>query len=124
MRLLVGVAMLVCAISGCAPASKGSVDRGTVRSVLEGRTAGFVLVASDSVEVLRVDEARCAERLPPCSTFKIWNTMVALQLGLVSTLEEPFYKWDGQKRSIAAWNQDLTLGRAFSVSCVPAFQAL
>src|SRR5690606_30567721 len=88
------------------------------------RAGGFVLVDIDSDEVIRVHADRCAQRLPPCSTFKIWNTMVALEIGLVSSPDEQFYKWDGQKRFLDEWNQDLTLKQAFAFSCVPAFQTL
>jgi len=50
--------------------------------------------------------------------------MIALELGLVSSPNEAFWTWDGEKRFLDAWNQDLTLREAFSASCVPAFQAL
>jgi beta-lactamase class D len=63
-------------------------------------------------------------RLPPCSTFKILNTLVGLETGLVESAEEPFYQWDGVERSFPAWNQDLSLREAFQASCVPAFQKL
>ena len=41
-----------------------------------------------------------------------------------TSADEPFYTWDGKKRFFDEWNQNLTLGRAFAVSCVPAFQNL
>jgi len=62
--------------------------------------------------------------LAPCSTFKIWNTLIGLECGLISKPEEKFYFWDGKKRSIEDWNQNLTLKEAFKVSCVPAFKDL
>lgn len=65
-----------------------------------------------------------AQRLAPCSTFKIWNALIGMETGLVSSPGEAFYTWDGQQRPIPAWNRDLTLKEAFQASCVPAFQNL
>ena len=62
--------------------------------------------------------------LAPCSTFKIWNALIGLENGLLTTADQALYTWDGEERVIAAWNRDLTLREAFQVSCVPAFQAL
>jgi beta-lactamase class D len=58
------------------------------------------------------------------STFKIWNTLIGLENGIISSAEDAFYKWDGETRSIPEWNKDLTLKEAFQGSCVPAFQNL
>jgi beta-lactamase class D len=63
-------------------------------------------------------------RLPPCSTFKIGNAIIGLETGIIASPDEQFYQWDGVKRSIPAWNRDLTLREAFQASCVPAFQKL
>jgi len=123
MRWLV-LALLAAVLGGCVSPHSEPVTDGMVRGLSGGRPGGFVMMDTESTNVLRVDEMRCRERLPPCSTFKIWNTMIALELGLVSSPNEAFYTWDGQKRFLEDWNQDLTLARAFAVSCVPAFQSL
>ena len=123
MRKLV-LALLAVVLGGCVSPHSEPVTEGMVRGLSGGRPGGFVMMDAESTRVLRVDEMRCRERLPPCSTFKIWNTMIALELGLVSSPNEAFYTWDGQKRFLDEWNQDLTLARAFAVSCVPAFQSL
>lgn len=124
MRLFMVILMSAFWVCGCARVPQSPVKPNMVRAALGGHPGGFVLMDADSDEVFCVDEAHCVERLPPCSTFKIWNTLIALELRLVSSPEEPFYTWDGQKRFLDAWNQDLTLERAFAVSCVPAFQSL
>ncbi len=64
------------------------------------------------------------EQLPPCSTFKIWNSLIGLELSLVTSADESFYLWDGKKRFLDAWNKNLTFKEAFQSSCVPAFQQL
>jgi beta-lactamase class D len=70
------------------------------------------------------EPTRSAERLTPCSTFKIYNTLIGLELGLIQGADSPWYKWDGIHRDIDGWNQDLTLREAFRVSAVPAYQIL
>lgn len=64
------------------------------------------------------------ERTAPCSTFKIWNTLIGSECGIIKSKDEPFYKWDGVKRFYDQWNQNLTLREAFKYSCVPSFQSL
>ncbi len=59
------------------------------------------------------------EKFAPCSTFKIWNTLIGLDNGIISAADEPFYTWDGEKRFIPDWNKNLNLKQAFQVSCVP-----
>lgn len=84
----------------------------------------FVLidVADDTV---RDDHPETSsEKLPPCSTFKIWNTLIGLDCGLLTDPDAAFYRWDGEIRGLPDWNRDLTLKEAFQVSCVPAFQQL
>jgi beta-lactamase class D len=88
------------------------------------RSAAFVVLDPQTGEVFRNDPAACAEPLPPCSTFKIWNTAIGLENGLITSADAPFWKWDGQKRALEPWNHDQTLRSAFAVSCVPAYQAL
>ncbi|TXF88894.1 class D beta-lactamase [Neolewinella aurantiaca] len=57
----------------------------------------------------------------PASTFKIPNTIIALETGIASGPEHLF-PWDGTDRWLDAWEQDLTLKQAYSVSCVPCYQ--
>lgn len=57
----------------------------------------------------------------PASTFKIPNTIVALETG-VATGPEHLFKWDGTDHWLDAWEQDLTLKEAFAASCVPCYQ--
>lgn len=95
-----------------------------VFGTLGTREPALVLIDCGTGETQRLAPQLCAEKLPPCSTFKIWNSAIGLETGALTRPDQPFYRWDGQKREIADWNQDLTLKAAFRVSCVPAFQAL
>ncbi len=94
------------------------------RSFFEGYDAAFVLLDRSSGEVISLDAARAAKRLPPCSTFKIYNTLIGLELGLIDGADEAWYTWDGIRRDYEAWNRDLTLREAFRVSAVPAYRHL
>lgn len=59
----------------------------------------------------------------PASTYKIPNTIIALELGTVKDENELFI-WDGQKKRFPQWEQDLTLKDAFKVSCLPCYQEI
>ncbi|MFT3702196.1 MAG: class D beta-lactamase [Agriterribacter sp.] len=59
----------------------------------------------------------------PASTFKIVNSLIALQTGVL-TSDSTIIKWDGVERPNKNWNQDLTLAKAFKYSSVPHFQEI
>ena len=94
------------------------------RSLLQGYDAALVIYNRANGETVNINSARGSQRLSPCSTFKIYNTLIGLELGLIKDADEPWYKWDDVKRDIEGWNQDLTLREAFRVSAVPAYQIL
>lgn len=59
----------------------------------------------------------------PASTFKIVNSLIGLQTGVV-TDEYMVIKWDSVRRWNEDWNKDLTMEEAFRVSAVPYYQEL
>ena len=59
----------------------------------------------------------------PASTFKIPNTIIALETKLVEN-DSTIFKWNGEKRWMKVWEQDLLLKDAFSLSCVPCYQGI
>jgi len=99
-------------------------DQEAVAQAFAGRDGCLSVVDVATGETLTFRPERAAERVAPCSTFKIWNTLLGLNLGLIISTTQPFYAWDGVERPIAMWNADLTLQQAFTASCVPAFQEL
>lgn len=69
------------------------------------------------------DVALCQRALTPASTFKIPNSIVGLETGVI--LDADFViPWDGVKRRIDAWNHDHTLRSAIRDSAVPYYQEL
>jgi len=59
----------------------------------------------------------------PASTFKIPNSMIALETGVVAN-DSTLFKWDGKKRAFKIWEQDLIFRNAFKYSCVPCYQEI
>ena len=94
------------------------------QEVIGNRDAACVWISLKTGEVVDFNPKTSARRLPPCSTFKIWNALIGFEEKLITDPKEPFHHWDGESRAIAAWNRDLNLRDAFQASCVPAFQAL
>ncbi len=121
--LLLGVAGVLLG-APFARAAALPIPEATVQAVVGERDATFVVIdcATGERSVFRPERARMP--LAPCSTFKIWNTLIGLEQGVLSSPTQPFWKWDGEKRFLPDWNRDLTLEEAFRASCVPAFQQL
>ncbi|CAN1554723.1 COG2602 Beta-lactamase class D [Flavobacteriaceae bacterium] len=59
----------------------------------------------------------------PASTFKIPNSIIALETGVIAN-DSVVFKWEGEKRKFKKWEQDLTFKQAFQVSCVPCYQEI
>lgn len=83
----------------------------------------FVLYDEPQQRWLRYQPEQSHTRTSPCSTFKVLNSLIALETGVASGADFTL-PWDGTRRSIETWNQDQTLRSAFSTSCVWYYQAL
>ena len=59
----------------------------------------------------------------PASTFKIPNSLIALETGVVDN-DSTLFKWDGEDRYLDVWEQDLIFQQAFQLSCVPCYQQI
>lgn len=59
----------------------------------------------------------------PASTFKIPNSIIALETGVIKN-DSVVFKWNGEKRKFKKWEEDLTFKKAFQVSCVPCYQEI
>ncbi len=69
------------------------------------------------------DFSEAAKSAIPASTFKIPNSIIGLETGLLNN-EQSIFKWRGDKRAFTMWERDLTLKDAFQKSCVPCYQEL
>jgi len=96
--------------------AKRFADAGTQGTFVAYKVDDYLVVASDSV--------RSGEAKLPASTFKIPNSLIALETGVVADPDKDLFPWDGVKRPIEAWNKDHTLRSAIAVSAVPVYQEI
>ena len=90
----------------------------------EGTVGTFVGYKVDEYLVIASDKDRSGEAVLPGSTFKIANSVIALETGVVSDPDKDVFKWDGVVRSIEAWNRDHTMRSAIAASAVPVYQEI
>jgi beta-lactamase class D len=116
--------VIMCALMhGCAaahaPASR-EVDLSNQFSPAEGC---FVMLDVRTGEMTRHNAERCTQRLSPCSTFKIPNSLIGLETGVIPDVDHVI-KWDGRTNRRAAANRDHSLRSAFTESIVWYYQEL
>src|SRR6201987_2110323 len=90
----------------------------------EGTLGTFVAYKVDDYLMIASDTERSGEGRLPASTFKIANSLIALETGVVQDPDKDVFKWDGVKRPIEAWNRDHTMRSAIAVSAVPVYQEI
>lgn len=89
-----------------------------------GTVGTFVGYKVDDYLIIASDKVRSGEGQLPASTFKIPNSIIALETGVVADPDKDVFKWDGVTRSIEAWNKDHTLRSAIAASAVPVYQEI
>lgn len=67
--------------------------------------------------------SRLSNRFTPASTFKIMNSLVALETNVAND-DDFIIPWDGVVRWNPEWNKSLNMTDAFKVSSVPYYQEL
>jgi len=82
----------------------------------------LVISALDGKEFI-YNKSRVNKRYLPGSTFKMPNTLIALQEKAIKD-EYEILKWDGKIRTYKPWNKDQNLQSAFPISCVWCYQEL
>jgi beta-lactamase class D len=90
----------------------------------EGTVGTFVGYKVDDYLIIASDKDRSGEAKLPASTFKIPNSVIALETGVVGDPDKDIFKWDGVVRDIEAWNHDHTLRSAIAASAVPVYQEI
>ena len=74
------------------------------KSILGSYDTALVIYNRSTAEEININATLSASRVSPCSTFKIYNTLIGLDLGLIEGADAPWYKWDEIHRSIDACN--------------------
>lgn len=67
--------------------------------------------------------SRAQKRFLPASTFKILNSLIALDENVIKDQYE-IIKWDGQDKGWKQWNKDQTLSTSLPISCIWFYQEL
>lgn len=95
-------------------------------------TGAFVLYDLKNNRYIRYDEARCRERFSPKSTFKIPNSLIGLDTGVIRDADFVI-QWNRQKyppqdnwniEPFSHWGQDQTLRSAIKYSVVWYYREL
>ena len=123
----------LCLFLGCQSKNKESsqsiLKEGDLLSVLEAPfltrdiEGCFILHDLKHDTSLIYNPKRASQFFLPASTFKILNSMIALECGVVED-ENEMIKWDGVERSISVWNQDHTMRSGIKNSVVWFYQEL
>ena len=90
----------------------------------EGTAGTFVGYKTDDYLIIASDKDRSGQAVLPASTFKIPNSVIALETGVVGDPDKDVFKWDGVVRSIEGWNRDHTMRSAIAASAVPVYQEI
>lgn len=83
----------------------------------------FVLYDQKNNKYIVYNQPDITRALIPASTFKICNSLIALETGVVKD-EHVTFKWDGKARQIPAWNADTDMKQAFRNSTVWYYQEI
>jgi beta-lactamase class D len=94
------------------------------RFIVEGTAGTFVGYKVEDYLIIASDKDRSGEAKLPASTFKVPNSLIALETGVVEDPDKDVFKWDGVKRDIEAWNRDHTMRSAIAASAVPVYQEI
>jgi beta-lactamase class D len=86
------------------------------------KNACFIMRDNNHESIHYYNKDRCITRYTPASTFKIFNSLVALETAIAPD-DQLVIKWDGVPRK-PEWDKDMTMREAFKVSCVPYYQEI
>jgi beta-lactamase class D len=98
---------------------------GPLDAVFAGREAAFVVEPAGPGEAVVHNAGMAEQRLPPFSTFKIWNALIALQTGAMPD-QHVRLDWDAKRYPLPdwaeGWKRPHDMESAFSVSAVWYFR--
>jgi beta-lactamase class D len=96
-----------------------------IQSILDSaKVEGAVLVYDSEGNTFYSNDFVWAETgFLPASTFKIPNSINALENGIVAN-DSTVFLWDGKPRYLKSWEEDITFHQAFQRSCVPCYQEI
>jgi beta-lactamase class D len=83
----------------------------------------FILYDQNNDRYIYYNQKQTTQSFTPASTFKICNSLIALENGIVQD-EHVVFNWDGRDRQVPAWNKDTDMRQAFKNSTVWYYQEL
>jgi beta-lactamase class D len=102
----------------------GAEDPALAKLFAQQGIDGTIVISSfHSEQTFIHNDPRAHHRFTPASTFKIPNTLIALEERVIAGKDDVL-QWDGHTYEFPDWNRDQTLESAFKVSCVWCFQEL
>ncbi len=99
------------------------VDEFAARFAAAGVDGTFIVRRSSDARTLTHDPERAAEARLPASTFKVMNSLIILEAGVVADVDETV-PWDGVTRRLSEWNRDHSLRTGIEVSALWMYQEL
>ncbi|MFC4159647.1 class D beta-lactamase [Chitinimonas lacunae] len=119
LRALLGV-LLIGACQAAETRVETSLNRHFRAAGIEGV---FVLYEAESDRYTVSDPVRAKERFVPASTYKIPNSLIALETGAVKSVDEVLpYAGANVTFKLPEWERDMNLREAMKMSNVPIYQ--
>ena len=109
MRFLAGLLVFLC-FTGCSP-NNVDIDDSLGKYFRENNADGCFAILNNSTgkfTIYNLERYRDSAFLP-ASTFKIVNSLIGLQSGVI-TNDSMVIKWDGTVRSFPVWNRYILAG--------------
>jgi len=123
-KLFIKSILLILMLSAFLFGSMEKEDETLAQLFTKRNIKGTIVISSLDGKIEYVyNRERAKQRFIPASTFKIPNTLIALEEGAISD-EREVIKWDGVDKGFPVWNKDQTLQSAFPISCVWFYQEL
>lgn len=112
--------LTVLTFAGCTKKEQYETD---FSRFFNNQTGCFVLYDYNNKFYIRYNLSQCSKRLSPCSTFKIPNTLIGLETGVITDTNFSL-SWDGTNYPIESWNHDQKLKSAIQNSVVWYFREI
>lgn len=121
---LISSGAALAAVPGLALARSTS-ERDDLASIFkqEGLDGCFAHYSPSADTLTLVNEPRARTPFVPASTFKIPNSLIALETGVVKD-ENELIPYGGKPQPIKAWEKDMGLADAIRISNVPVYQEI
>ena len=88
-----------------------------------GVVGTFVMFDPEAEVIFVANAERAKQRFTPASTFKIPNSLIALENGAVASIDE-VVPYGGKPQRMKQWEKDMNLRDAIKASNVPIYQEL